>query len=121
MLIKRFKVGYVNTNCYLVICEETLDAFVIDPGFRKGEGEEILREISERNLRVKYVINLHGHLDHTSGNGTLKQATGADILVHENDARWLTNPWTNMSKMAREGELDMEKPPFPVQGVAKTN
>lgn len=102
----------MNTNCYLVACEETLNAAVIDPGFRKGKGEEILREISEQNLRVKYIINLHGHPDHTSGNGTLKQATGANILIHENDAQWLTNPWTKFSELAHKGVLDIEKPPF---------
>ena len=112
MLIERFKVGFMNTNCYLIACEETLNAVVIDPGFRESEAEEILREISEQDLRVKYIISTHGHPDHTSGNDILKQATDADILVHEDDARWLTNPWTTLLEISRESEVDIEKPPF---------
>ena len=61
MLIERFKVGFMNTNCYLIACEETLNAVVIDLGFRESEAEEILREISEQDLRVKYIISTHGH------------------------------------------------------------
>jgi len=85
--VKLFTVGPLFTNCYLVRCPQTNEAVVIDPGFGKEhEVKEFLREILNENLRIKYIINTHGHPDHTSGNGVLKRETGAPILIHELDA-----------------------------------
>lgn len=87
MLVKRFKVGWLSTNCYVVGCEETKEAAVIDPGLeRDEEAETILDFIIQSELHVKYIINTHCHSDHTSGNATLKEATGAPILIHESSA-----------------------------------
>ena len=87
MIIKMFTFGMYLTNCYVVGCEETKEAIVIDPGFdRDREAEEVLRFIEQNGFNVKYIINTHGHADHTAGNGIVKKATGAHILIHENDA-----------------------------------
>jgi hydroxyacylglutathione hydrolase len=87
MNIKRFIVGWLSTNCYIVSCEKTKEAVVIDPGIEsKGEAKKILEFIEENGLQIKYIINTHGHPDHTAGNTTIKEATGAPILIHENDA-----------------------------------
>ena len=83
MLIKRLQVGVLATNCYVLGCEETREAAVIDPG---GDGEKILQEIASLQLQLKYIINTHGHGDHIAANGELKEATGAKILIHEGDA-----------------------------------
>jgi hydroxyacylglutathione hydrolase len=84
MNVKRFHVGWLSTNCYVVSCEETKQAAVIDPGLEtKQEGEEILDYINKNGLQVKYIINTHGHSDHVSGNDFIKKATGAPILIHE--------------------------------------
>jgi hydroxyacylglutathione hydrolase len=91
MIIKMFTFGMYLTNCYVVGCEETNEAIVIDPGFdRDREAEEVLKFIEQNGLHVKYIINTHGHADHTAGNGIIKNATGAPILIHENDAIMLT-------------------------------
>lgn len=87
MILKMFTFGMYLTNCYVVGCEETKEAIVIDPGFdRDREAEEVLRFIEQNGFNVKYIINTHGHPDHTAGNGIVKKATGAHILIHENDA-----------------------------------
>jgi hydroxyacylglutathione hydrolase len=87
MNIKRFLVGWLSTNCYVVSCEETKEAVVIDPGIEgEREAEEILDFIKEKGLKIKYIINTHGHPDHTAGNTIIKEETGASILIHENDA-----------------------------------
>lgn len=92
MILERLTVGTLNTNCYVVGCPETLEAIVIDPGAEsKEEAQLILREASNQNLKVKYIVNTHGHLDHTAGNGAVKEKTGAPILIHEEDAPMLTN------------------------------
>ena len=85
MIVKRFKVGWLSTNCYVVGCEETKEAAVIDPGLEsEAEAELILDYIKQNGFRIKYIINTHGHPDHISGNVAMKEATGAPILIHEN-------------------------------------
>ena len=87
MITKRFTVGWLSTNCYVVGCEETKEAVLIDPGIEnKREAEEILNFIKQNSFHIKYIINTHGHPDHIAGNTIMKKATGAPILIHENDA-----------------------------------
>jgi glyoxylase-like metal-dependent hydrolase (beta-lactamase superfamily II) len=101
MNIKCFKVGYLFTNCYILSCEKTKVAAIIDPGFEsKKESEPILEYIKQNSLLVKYIINTHGHPDHISGNITMKQATGASILIHENH-----KGRANADKKLREGDV----------------
>jgi len=100
MIIKRFVVGDLETNCYLVSCTKTKEALIIDPGFnRKTEADAILKEIDRQGLHVKFVVNTHGHHDHISGNGAIKEATGALILIHELDAPMLEVSAKNLSQM----------------------
>jgi len=84
MIVKRFKVGWLSTNCYVVGCEETKEAAVIDPGLEsEAEADMILDYIKQNDYHIKYIINTHGHSDHVSGNAAMKEATGALILIHE--------------------------------------
>jgi glyoxylase-like metal-dependent hydrolase (beta-lactamase superfamily II) len=86
MIVKNFKVGWLSTNCYIISCEETKEAAVIDPGMEsKTEAEPILNYIKQNKLHVKYIINTHGHPDHISGNSYIKKATGAKTLIHESN------------------------------------
>ena len=101
MNVKRFIVGYLSTNCYVVSCEKTKEAVIIDPGIEnETEGNSILDFIKTYDLNVKYIINTHGHPDHISGNNYMKKATGAFILIHENH-KGRANP----DRKLREGDL----------------
>ena len=85
MKIKCFKVGWLSTNCYIVSCEETKEAALIDPGLESHkEAEPILEFIKQNGFVIKYIINTHDHPDHISGNSIIKKATGASIMIHEN-------------------------------------
>ncbi|MDK2816391.1 MAG: hydroxyacylglutathione hydrolase [Moorella sp. (in: firmicutes)] len=101
MYLKNLVVGPIGTNCYLVGCQETKEGAIIDPG---AEGERILAVAREAGLKIRYIINTHGHIDHIGANGTIKNATGAAILIHNNDAPCLTDPGRNLSVLmgARE-------------------
>ena len=87
-------VGPIQGNCYLVFDEETRECMVIDPG---AEGARIVREIKKNDLKVKYIVNTHGHSDHMSANQEVKEATGAELLVHREDAPMLTDGNKNFS------------------------
>jgi len=102
MQITHFLFGPVQTNCYLVVCEQTLEAMVIDPDVRtKEDKEKLLDTVKQQNLQWRYVVNTHHHSDHIGGNSVLKQATGAEILIHELDAPVLREPWEWWSKMLK--------------------
>lgn len=88
------------TNCYIVGCAETKEALIVDPGFeREVEAKRILREVNQRDFKVRYIVNTHGHPDHISGNGVIKKATGAPILIHEYDAPMLARAGKSMAKL----------------------
>ena len=72
-------VGMIQTNCYVVGCEETRLGAVIDPG---GHPERILAEVERHELDVKYVLNTHAHFDHTDANAAILEATGAQLAIH---------------------------------------
>jgi hydroxyacylglutathione hydrolase len=96
MFLKRLVVGALETNCYLIGCEKTKEAAVIDPG-----GEEavdlILNLLKKNNFNLKYIINSHGHIDHIIGNNLLKAKTEALLLIHRLDADMLVDGNKNIS------------------------
>lgn len=96
MIVKCIPVGYMGANCYIFGCEETKEAAVIDPG---GDVEMILAELKAQGLKVKYIINTHGHIDHIAGNDELREAAGAELMIHELDAPMLVKARGNLSAM----------------------
>ena len=83
MIIEILELGPFLANCYILGCEKTKEAVVIDPG---DEANKILMTINKNKLKVKYILNTHSHLDHVSGNKNLKELTSAPIMIHEMDA-----------------------------------
>ena len=87
MLIETLTVGPVMTNCYIIACEDTKEAAVIDPG---GDAKRILDTVQRMGVEVVYVLNTHGHFDHTLVNDAVIEVTGAPLAIHEADAPMLT-------------------------------
>ena len=87
MIVKSLTVGPIQANCFIVGCEETLKAAVIDPG---AEADRILMALAESSLKVDAIINTHGHFDHVGANKSMKDATEAEILIHGSDAPMLS-------------------------------
>lgn len=79
MIISVLPVGLIQTNCYVVGCEETKEGAIIDPG---GNPDRILAEVDRLGLEIKYILNTHAHFDHTDANGALVEATGAPLALH---------------------------------------
>jgi len=79
LIVETMPVGLLQTNCYLAACQETREAVIIDPG---GHPQRILSAVEKRKLTVRYVLNTHGHFDHTEANGAIVEATAAPLAAH---------------------------------------
>lgn len=82
MIVKQLQMGHGANFTYLVGCEITRVAMVIDPG---GDTNYIIHTAQKENLSIRYIVNTHGHSDHTVGNLALKEKTGALIILHSAD------------------------------------
>jgi len=89
VILKVLEVSMFGTNCYLAACPETNEGVVIDPG---AEGKRILNEINELGLKILYIINTHGHVDHIGANARLKDALNVPVLLHREDLGIYRNP-----------------------------
>lgn len=94
MKVYSLPVGPMQANCYILECEETKNAIVIDPG---GDGDFILDFINSKKLNPEFIINTHAHVDHIAANENLKLRTSALICIHKDDADMLVNPQKNLS------------------------
>lgn len=82
MIIKTLTVGAFASNNYLVVCEETHTAALIDAG---GDYEATIRAANQEKAALKSVFHTHGHLDHISGSFELKTRADVGTYIHESD------------------------------------
>jgi glyoxylase-like metal-dependent hydrolase (beta-lactamase superfamily II) len=83
VIIKQLDIGYMDNFCYIVGCERTRKALVIDPGH---DVDQIVSAAEKQGLVIETIVNTHAHGDHTAGNAELKSLTGAKIIIHALDA-----------------------------------
>ncbi len=96
MKVKQMQVGQMAVFAYLVGCEKTKEALVIDPA---GDEHRILQEAARRGFTIKYILNTHSHVDHILGNKRMQESTGAIIVIHELEAYALTHQSPEMLRM----------------------
>ncbi len=104
VIIKKREVGPIMANCYMLGCEETREAVVIDPG---AEADVILTTLASLKLKVKYLLNTHGHFDHVGANRRMKDATQAPLMIHAADEPMLAD----LSRTAASFGLSTENSP----------
>lgn len=82
MIHEILPVGPLQCNCSVIGDEATREAIVIDPG---DEIEQVLTLVRKHQLQVKQIVITHAHIDHVGGAMKLRAATGAPILLNQND------------------------------------
>ena len=82
MIHRILPVGPLQCNCSILGDEQTHEAMVIDPG---DQIDDILQILAEEKLTVKQIVVTHAHIDHVGGAMKLKKATGAPILMNQDD------------------------------------
>jgi glyoxylase-like metal-dependent hydrolase (beta-lactamase superfamily II) len=82
MLLETRAEAPFHKNGFVVACDDTRDAILIDPG---DEARELLTVVEANRLVVRMILLTHGHVDHVSGVAFAKRATGARIGMHRDD------------------------------------
>jgi len=108
LIIKSLQVGPIMTNCYIIGCEETKEGMIVDPG---GNASSILATVKELGLRIKYVVNTHGHFDHVLANRKLVEATGAKLAIHPKDKPMLLTRLSGLASFFGLGGIIPSPPP----------
>lgn len=114
MIHEILPVGLLQCNCHIVGDPTTREAIVIDPG---DEVERILKSIARHKLKVRAILNTHAHIDHVGGLKKMRAATGAPVLLHQEDldlyralemqARWIgfaAPEVTEIDEFLKEGQ-----------------
>jgi glyoxylase-like metal-dependent hydrolase (beta-lactamase superfamily II) len=112
-LVRRsFPVGALGCNCSVVVCPETKEALVVDPG---DEAPRVLAALAAEGAHAVKIVHTHAHFDHVMGTREVAARTGAETLVHPDD-RWL---WDNVPLQAQLFGLwrPGDEPPPPPSGA----
>jgi hydroxyacylglutathione hydrolase len=99
MIVKQYEVGNFAVFCYLIGDEETKEGLLIDPA---DDADRLISEAKSQGLnKIKYIVNTHSHVDHIMGNAEMVKKTGAKIVIHEEDAMFLTRTPSDLLEMFR--------------------
>ena len=82
MIVETFPVGMLACNCTILGDPASGEAIVIDGG---DNVLEIAQRLARHNLRARYLVHTHAHIDHIGALGPLRETTGGSGLLHHAD------------------------------------
>lgn len=82
ILIETQAVAPFYKNGFIVACNRSRDAVLIDPGDEAGG---LLSFADERRLSIRHILLTHAHVDHVTGVGLAKQTLGVPVYLHRDD------------------------------------
>lgn len=92
------------TNCYIVMDEETKETMVVDPG---GEAEKIIEMLNILQANLKYIYLTHCHGDHIGAINRVKEEKGGIVLIHREDSEGLNDKSINLSPITDMKEIEL--------------
>lgn len=96
MKFHRFSLGELVTNAYILFNEEDGKAVLFDA---PAEPEKILDYLKKYNLSLEYIFLTHAHFDHILALEQLKKKTGAKVVLHELEEKYLNDSSLNLSNV----------------------
>ncbi|WP_026839784.1 MBL fold metallo-hydrolase [Citrifermentans bremense] len=108
MLFETIVVGALGVNCFILGDKQSNEGVVVDPG---ADFELIADAIARFGIKVKYIVNTHGHFDHVGCNRSVQEKTGAELLIHQGDQTLLELA----AKSAQKYGLKAEASPAPTR------
>lgn len=87
MILERIVVGPLEANCYFIGCSQGGEVGIVDPG---ADHLQIFNLINSQQYKPLYIINTHCHIDHTGANAEIKRRYKIPILIHQDDAPYLS-------------------------------
>lgn len=96
MFIHQIEAGNFAVFAYLISGDLGGEGLVIDPA---DEIDAILGIAAQHRIDIKYIVNTHAHVDHITGNAEMRRKTEAKIVIHEDDAPFLTHTPRSMLAM----------------------
>jgi len=109
MITKKLELGPFATNCYIVGSESSKEGMIIDPAAR---AKKILESVKELKLDIKVIVLTHGHIDHVGALKEVREATGAEVAIHTDDAQSISEQGDLLISMMVPG-LSYPAPPPP--------
>jgi len=106
MIIEQILVTQMAVFCYLIGDPVSGEAVLIDPG---GEVEKIFKVVEKHKLKVRWVINTHGHYDHTTGNEEVLKRTKATLVIHQADSGMLDKTLVKNLQSGKGGSIHYVK------------
>lgn len=82
LISRTLHLGPLDNNTYVLFCDETLEAAVVDAGF---EPERVIDTVRSEGVHVRYLLNTHAHYDHVCGMREVQVAVGGDYYLHPAD------------------------------------
>lgn len=77
--ILQMPLGPLQTNCYLLGCDETMEAAIIDPSWN---GRSLAATAADQGFTITHILLTHSHFDHVGGLAELKPEVNAPIYIH---------------------------------------
>jgi len=118
MITKTFTDNPFSMNCYIYWDEKTKEGIIIDPGaYEDFEKDEILNYIKTNGIKIKLILNTHGHIDHIIGNHWAKNEFNVPLHMHNDDMTFIKNA---MKQGAMYG-VNFPQPPDPDKFISESD